>query len=138
MAELPARIQRLDVPRGRRILVISDIHGNIPYFEGALKLAGFSDRDELIIDGDFLEKGTESLRLCRMLMEMRKQGNVHVICGNCDDWAEMYLPVFPDHVHDYIMRYLKFKRCGLLWDMYLRKVPRHLGIPGIASPCAGN
>ena len=58
MAELPARIRRLTVPRGRRILVISDIHGNIPYFEGALKLAGFSDRDELIINGDFLEKGT--------------------------------------------------------------------------------
>ena len=121
MAELPARIQRLTVPHGRRILVTSDIHGNIPYFEGALKLAGFSDRDELIINGDFLEKGSESLRLCRMLMELQKQGNVHVICGNCDDWAEMYLPAFPDYAHDYILRYIKFKRCGLLWDMYLEQ-----------------
>ena len=121
MAELPARIQRLTVPHGRRILVTSDIHGNIPYFEGALKLAGFSDRDELIINGDFLEKGSESLRLCRMLMELQKQGNVHVICGNCDDWAEMFLPSFPDYAHDYILRYIKFKRCGLLWDMYLEQ-----------------
>ena len=41
----------------RRLLVISDIHGNVPYFEGVLRKAGFSDQDELIIDGDFLEKG---------------------------------------------------------------------------------
>ncbi len=121
MPELPARIRRLEIPRGRRVLIISDIHGNVPYFEGALKLAGFSDRDELIIDGDFLEKGTESLRLCRMLMEMRKQGNVHVICGNCDDWAEMYLPEFPDPVFDYMLRYLQFKKCGLLWDLCLEQ-----------------
>ena len=121
MPELPARVSRLTVPPGRRILVMSDIHANVPYFEGALKAAEFSDRDELIIDGDFLEKGTESLRLCRMLMEMQQRGNVHVICGNCDDWAEMYLPDFPDPIHDYILKYLQFKRCGLLWDMCLEQ-----------------
>ena len=121
MPDLKARVQRLAVSPGRRILVISDIHGNIPYFEGALKLAGFSSQDELIIDGDFLEKGTESLRLCRMLMEMQREGNVHVICGNCDDWAEMYLPRFPDAVHDHILKYLQFRQCGLLWDMCLEQ-----------------
>ena len=42
--------------------MISDIHANIPYFEGVLKLAQFSDDDILIIDGDFLEKGPESLK----------------------------------------------------------------------------
>lgn len=121
MPDLPARVLRPEIPKGRRVLVLSDIHGNIPYFEGALKLAGFSDEDELIIDGDFLEKGTESLRLCRMLMEMHRRGNVHVVCGNCDDWAEMYLPDFPDPVFDYMLRYLQHKQCGLLWDMCLEQ-----------------
>ena len=54
------RIEAYAPPPGRRLLVISDIHGNVPYFEGVLRKAGFSDRDELIIDGDFLEKGAES------------------------------------------------------------------------------
>lgn len=121
MPDLKARVGQLDLPRDRRVLVMSDIHANVPYFEGALKLAGFSDRDELIINGDFLEKGTESLRLCRMLMDMQGRGNVHVICGNCDDWAEMYLPGFPDAVFDYMLRYLQFKKSGLLWDMCLEQ-----------------
>ena len=121
MPELAARVSRLSVPPGRRVLVMSDPHANVPYFEGALELAGFSDRDELIINGDFLEKGRESLRLCRMLMELRRRGNTHVICGNCDDWAEMYLPGFPDEVNDYILKYLQFRQCGLLWDMCLEQ-----------------
>ena len=45
MPDLPARVLRPEIPKGRRVLVLSDIHGNIPYFEGALRLAGFSDED---------------------------------------------------------------------------------------------
>ncbi len=112
-----ARVRHLDIELGRRILVISDIHGNVPYFQGVLELAGFCDRDVLIIDGDFLEKGTESLRMLRILMEMEKRGNVHLVCGNCDDWADMYLPGFPDGVFDYMLQYLQYRRWGLLWDL---------------------
>ena len=36
MSEL-ARIESLSLPPNRRILVMSDIHGNLPYFEGLLK-----------------------------------------------------------------------------------------------------
>lgn len=66
MPDRKARIERLALPAGRRILVVSDIHGNVPYLEGVLRRAGFSERDELIIDGDFLEKGDESLRTLRI------------------------------------------------------------------------
>lgn len=59
MSEPLARIARLEPAPGRRILVVSDIHGNVPYLEGVLRQAGFCGRDELIIDGDFLEKGQE-------------------------------------------------------------------------------
>ena len=77
-------ILRCDPEPGRRLLVVSDIHGNVPYFEGVLRKVGFSDRDELIIDGDFLEKGQESLRMLRILMELARRGNTHVLLGNCD------------------------------------------------------
>ena len=116
-----ARIQKLNIEPGRRILVVSDIHANIPYFEGVLKLAAFSERDVLIIDGDFLEKGKESLRLLRMLMEMSKRENVHLVCGNCDDWADMYLPGFRDEICDYILQYLQYRKWGLLWDLCLEQ-----------------
>ena len=84
MPERKARIERLEIPAGRRILVISDIHGNVPYLEGVLRRAGFSDRDELIIDGDFLEKGKESLRTLRIVMALCARGNAHAVLGNCD------------------------------------------------------
>ncbi len=58
------RIMHYAPPPGRRLLVISDIHGNVPYFEGVLRKAGFSDRDELIIDGDFLEKARRASGCC--------------------------------------------------------------------------
>lgn len=112
-----ARVRELSVEPGRRILVVSDLHANVPYFEGLLALTGFSDRDELIIDGDFLEKGTESLRMLRLLMDMAKRGNVHLVCGNCDDWADMYLPDFPDEVFDYMLSYIQYRQWGLLWDL---------------------
>lgn len=116
-----ARIKKLKIEDGRRILVISDVHANVPYFEGVLKLAEFCDQDVLIIDGDFLEKGTESLKMLRILMEMSKKENVHLVCGNCDDWADMYLPEFPDEVCDYIVKYLQYRKWGLLWDLCLEQ-----------------
>ncbi len=121
MPDLPARIRHLELPRGRRVLVMSDVHANLPYFEGALRFAGFSGQDELIVDGDFLEKGSESLALCRRLMDMAKEGNTHIVCGNCDDWADMYLPGFAEQFNDHILHYIQYKKSGLLWDMCLEQ-----------------
>ena len=48
--ERPAQILRPDIDPARRVLVVSDIHANIPYFDGVLSRAGFCDDDILIID----------------------------------------------------------------------------------------
>ena len=117
MPERKARIERLEIPAGRRILVISDIHGNVPYLEGVLRRAGFSDRDELIIDGDFLEKGKESLRTLRIVMALCARGNAHAVLGNCDGWAEIFSPDWPVRGDEHVMRYLLWRKSGLLWDM---------------------
>ena len=55
------RISRPDFPAGKRVLVISDIHGNLPYLKGLLEKTGFCRDDILILDGDFLEKGPDSI-----------------------------------------------------------------------------
>ena len=117
MFDVPARIQQLRPAPGRRILVISDMHGNVPYLEGALRMAGFSDRDELIVNGDFLEKGSESLRMLRILMRMRRAGNVHVVCGNCDNWDNLFSPAWDDADDERVLRYMLWRKGGLLWDM---------------------
>ena len=116
-----ARIRKLNIEPGRRILVVSDIHGNVPYFEGILRDVHFCDDDVLIIDGDFLEKGKESLRLLRILMEMSQRENVHLVCGNCDDWADMYVPGFREEICDYIIQYIHYRKWGLLWDLCLEQ-----------------
>lgn len=117
MFNRPARIEQLNVEPGRRILVISDIHANVPYFRGVLQKAKFSSKDELIIDGDFLEKGAESLKTLHIVMELCKMGNVHAVCGNCDDWANVFDPEHGEEADDHLLRYMLWKKCGLLWDM---------------------
>lgn len=118
-----ARVERLELPPGRRILVVSDIHGNLPYFEGLLRQTGFSARDELILDGDLLEKGPQSLALLRRVMALAAEGNVHCVCGNCDDWHHIFRPEYGPEANGHFLRYIQYKQCGLLWDMC-----RELGI----------
>ena len=50
MSEKKARIEHLSVAPQRRILVIADVHGNLPYLHGVLEKAGFTLTGE---DEDF-------------------------------------------------------------------------------------
>ncbi len=127
MYKQPARILRPDFAPGRRILVISDIHANLSYFEALLQKTGFGAEDELILDGDFLEKGPESLRLLRRVMELCRAGNTHAVCGNCDDWADIYQPDFAPEEDRHVLSYMRWRGGGLLWDMCLE-----LGIDPLA------
>ena len=113
----PPRILRPAIEPGRRVLVISDIHGNLPYFRGVLREANFCDDDVLMINGDFLEKGKESLNTLREVMALCEKGNTYALMGNCDDWAAIF------HEHGKwaknILSYMRWRKGGLLWDMAL-------------------
>ena len=76
---------------GRRIAVISDIHGNLPFLEGLLGKIGFCTNDILILLGDLLEKGAQSLELARYVMDLQKTYTVHCVCGNCDGYVLRFL-----------------------------------------------
>lgn len=76
---------------GRRIAVISDIHGNLPFLEGLLGKIGFCTNDILILLGDLLEKGAQSLELARYVMDLQKKYTVHCVCGNCDGYVLRFL-----------------------------------------------
>lgn len=110
-----ARVKKLDT-KNRRIIAVSDIHANLPYFKALLEKVGFSENDELIIDGDFLEKGEYSLETLRFVMELCAHGNCHAVCGNCDGWSDA---VDADSAFwtERIVEYMLSRGGGLIWDM---------------------
>jgi len=81
---IPARVIHPQIPSGRRVLAVSDIHGNLPFFKGLLEQVSFSTDDVLILVGDMLEKGKNSLELLRFIMQLEQTHTVYPLCGNCD------------------------------------------------------
>jgi len=81
-----SRVCWLAAEPGRRVIVVSDIHGNLPYFKGLLEKLSFTGKDILIIDGDFLEKGPDSIGTLHAIMDLGRTGNVYTVLGNCDEW----------------------------------------------------
>lgn len=71
-------------PPGRRIVAISDIHGNLPFFRALLDKISLTPEDILVLVGDLLEKGQESLTLLRYVMDLCRTHTVYPLCGNCD------------------------------------------------------
>ena len=85
------KIQKLTIPKGHRIIVMSDIHGRLSYLKGLLEKLSFGEEDYLLIAGDILEKGGESLATLRYVMELSKTHHVYAVCGNVDARAVEYL-----------------------------------------------
>ena len=69
---------------GRRIIAVSDIHGNLPFFQALMDKIRLTPEDILILLGDMLEKGRDSLPLLRHLMELSQTRTLYPVCGNCD------------------------------------------------------
>ena len=44
---MKAVVKRVEFPAGRRILAVSDIHGNLPWFRALLDKAGYTGDDIL-------------------------------------------------------------------------------------------
>lgn len=109
-----ARIQELRLEKCRRIIAVSDVHGNLPYLKGLLNKIKFSPDDILFIVGDLLEKGPYSLDTLHYVMELDKTHEIHLISGNCDWWY----PILHDPV---LMKscpwYLNNKPCNLAKQM---------------------
>lgn len=80
------KIEYVEIERGRRLLVTSDIHGHAASLKKVLEKAEFSDDDILVIIGDIVEKGPESLKTLRYVMELCERGNVLPLIGNVDAW----------------------------------------------------
>jgi len=69
---------------GQRIIAVSDIHGNLPFFRGLMEKIHLTPDDALVLVGDMLEKGQHSLELLRYLMALSRTHTLYSLCGNCD------------------------------------------------------
>ncbi len=110
MIHFTTKIEHITVEPGKRILVTSDIHGYLSYFRNVLEKASFSGDDLLVIVGDMLEKGPESLGTLRYVMELCKQGNVIPLIGNVD--ANRLMSIYElseDNVSDFYSYILGMK-----------------------------
>lgn len=86
-----AAVIRPHIEPGRRVIAVSDIHGNLPFLKGVLNKVCFSPEDVLILVGDLLEKGQESLAVLRYVLELQKTHTVYPLCGNCDYIDRVFL-----------------------------------------------
>lgn len=77
-------IKHIDLPADRRIFAISDVHGNLDYLKGLLEKISFSTKDILILLGDLIEKGPQSIETLQYVIQLCKTHTVHVLRGNCD------------------------------------------------------
>ena len=103
--ERPARIQQVQLPPERRVLVLSDVHGCLDLLQGVLAQANYSPDDILIFLGDLVEKGPHSLDTLRWLMALSARQTVYFVRGNCDDLVVEFVrrpTVRPDFFHRYL------------------------------------
>lgn len=87
---IQTKIHTMDIPTGKRILVTSDIHGHPKYLSRLLDAVSFCADDILVIIGDILEKGPDSLGTLQYVMDLSEKGNVYALIGNVDAFT-LYL-----------------------------------------------
>lgn len=78
------KISRINLPVGRRVLAVSDVHGQLGHLKGALQKAQFSKNDILFLVGDLIEKGPDSLGVLRYVMRLCEEYTVYPLIGNVD------------------------------------------------------
>lgn len=77
-------IQKISAAPGQRIIAISDVHGHLENLTGLLDKIGYGEDDVLVLVGDLIDKGPESLRVVRYLMGLSAKRQVYISEGNVE------------------------------------------------------
>jgi len=120
-------VQRIKVNPNQRVIVISDIHGHLDFLIQLLRKVNYSGDDVLIIVGDLVDKGPDSLRTLQYVMELCKKNQVYVTMGNVDLHRVQFLTDTDEGADARFSKYTHLLQQwwggGLLSDMF-----RELGI----------
>lgn len=85
------QIIRLPDKDNYRIIAISDVHGHLEVFESLLKKLNLLAEDILIIIGDFINKGPDSLGTLQRMMSLEQRPNTYILKGNHEFFICHYL-----------------------------------------------
>lgn len=97
-----------------RCIVISDIHSHLDRLQQLLEKIGFNGNDYMIIDGDFVEKGTQGIETIRFLYQLQQQyPNVYILLGNCE-YALETLVNDPQFAGQMLHYFYKIGKSGLI------------------------
>lgn len=95
--------------KGRRMIVISDIHANLRLFKALLDRVDLRPEDMLVLDGDYINRGPESRATLQYLMLLKDRPHTYILKGNIERLGEWYLnrgtpesiiPHLADHRHN--------------------------------------
>ena len=114
-------IQKIHAKPGQRIIAMSDIHGHLNNMVQVLQKVNYSENDILVIVGDLVDKGPDSLQTVRYLMELSSKNQVYISQGNVDEFR---IHILCDTTEgsdqrfcDFIHWQQKHWGCGLLLEM---------------------
>jgi len=88
--EEAAKIRKISLPEGKRVICVSDIHGSLDLFKRLLRKVRYARDDVLILLGDFYTKGAQGHETLKYVIELCRSPDVYALRGNCD-WIESYL-----------------------------------------------
>lgn len=81
------------------IYIVSDIHGEYDLFIKLLQRINFSSNDEMIVCGDIIDKGKDSVKLLKFIMSMP---NIRSIIGNHEyAFLKKYWAIMEDSPEDF-------------------------------------
>ncbi len=107
-------VLRPTIDEFRRIIVIGDINGNDEAFTRLLAKLRYTRNDILIILGNMIEKGPDSLRTLRHIMELSTVNPVYTVLGDRDTICKELLR---NDRNEQLLSYVLSKKSGLVWDM---------------------
>lgn len=109
-----ARLQKVAITEYKRMIAISDIHGNGHLLNRLLDEISFSKNDALFLLGDYIERGKNSLETVRCVMALCKEGNAFALQGNCDTlWDDLIRGRYNRDINSYI----DWRKNSILADM---------------------
>lgn len=87
---MKARVLRADIPRDKRIICVSDIHGSVAALRRLLEKVAYTRADALVLLGDLYTKGPQGPETLEHVIGLSRGPGVYVLRGNCD-WVEPYM-----------------------------------------------
>ncbi len=87
---------------------MSDVHGHIDNLFQLLKKLNYTQDDILVIVGDLIEKGPDSLRTLRYIMELSERENVYISMGNVDLHRYEILTGMSEEADQYFLKHVKW------------------------------